>query len=63
MKQIPLEQFIAEYGMPRSSVLALINRRDNPLPAYKISGRWYVAMDKYEKWREAEHKRSYKYAQ
>lgn len=62
LKQISLVDFMAEYGMKRTCTLKLINRRDNPLPAYKLGGQWYVDIPKFEAWREIEHKRQYKYA-
>ena len=60
MKQIPLPQFIQEYGIPRTNVERLIH--SHGFPAYKLGGRWYVDILQYEKWREAEHQRQYKYA-
>lgn len=63
MKQIPLTAFMKEYGMKRTCVLKLINRRTDPLPAYKLGGQWCIDITAYEQWREEEHKRQYKYAQ
>ena len=61
-KQITLVEFMAEYSMKRTTIWRLINRRDNPLPARKIGGQWYVLIPEFEVWREEEHKRQYKYA-
>lgn len=60
MKQMALPQFIAEYGIPRSNMERLIHSHD--FPAYKLGGRWYVDIPAFEKWREIEHRKQYKYA-
>ncbi len=60
MKQMPLSRFIEEYGIPRSNVERLIHSRG--FPAYKLGGRWYVDINQFEKWREIEHSKQYKYA-
>ena len=62
MKQMSLVKFMAEYGMNRTTTLKLINRKMAPIPAFKLGGQWYVDIPKFEKWREEEHKRQYKYA-
>lgn len=60
MKQMSLSKFIQEYGFSRTTMWRLIN--SSGFPAYKLGGRWYVDIPAYEKWREAEHRRQYKYA-
>jgi hypothetical protein len=62
IKQMSLVDFMSEYGMKRSCTLMLINRRSDPLPAYKLGGQWYVDIQAFEQWRVEEHKRQYKYA-
>lgn len=60
MKQMALPKFVEEYGIPRTVVLQLIH--SSGFPAFKIGGRWYIDIPCYEKWRELEHKRQFKYA-
>jgi|APSaa5957512622_1039677.scaffolds.fasta_scaffold343351_1 hypothetical protein len=60
MVQMSLPNFIKEYGIPRSSLERLIYSKE--FPAYKIKGRWYIDIAKYEKWREIEHRRNVKVA-
>lgn len=57
MQQMQLPSFLREFDMPRTNFERLVFRRDNPLPAYKVGGRWYVDIPKYLEWREEEHKR------
>lgn len=59
-KQMRLSNFCREYDIPRTNAIELIHSKG--FPAYKIGGRWYVDIDKYLRWREIEHIRSYKYA-
>jgi len=61
MKQMQLNKFCEEYGMNRKTVERLIY--GSGFPAYKIGGRWYIDIPAYEKWREIEHRKQYKYAE
>ena len=45
--------------MKRTCTLKLINRRNDPLPARKIGGQWYVLIPEFEVWREEEHIRNF----
>lgn len=60
VKQMSLPKFIEIYDMPRVSIYQLIHTHG--FPAYKLGGRWYVDIQAFEKWREEEHRRQYKYA-
>ena len=60
MKQMQLKQFCAEYGMTSRTVERLIY--SNGFPAYKVGGKWYIDIEKYDRWREIEHRKQYKYA-
>ncbi len=60
MRQIRLTRFCEEFDMPKTTVLAHIYEKH--FPAYKIGKNWYVDVAEFLKWREKEHKRSYKYA-
>ena len=60
MKQMKLTMFCKEFGMPNSTVKELIHRKD--FPAFKIGKCWYIDIDKFYKWREIEHQKSYKWA-
>lgn len=61
-KRLPLPQFCEEYGIGRTKALQLINRSEDPLPARKIGGRWFINLETYPEWEDREHMRSYKYA-
>lgn len=63
IQQLSLSKFIRDYGLSRRTVLNFINRSkyDNPLPAYKICGKWYVDIPGYERWREIEDRNSRKW--
>lgn len=60
LKQMRLSTFAKMYDIPRSTAHELIHTKG--FPAYKIYGRWYVDIEKYEKWREQKHRECYKYA-
>ncbi len=60
VKQMSMPQFIESYNMPRRSVDQLIHTHG--FPAYKLGGRWYIDIPAFEKWREQEHRKQYKYA-
>lgn len=61
MRQIRLTRFCEEFDMPRTTVFEHIYAKR--FPAYKIGKNWYVDVPEFLKWREKEHKRSYKYAE
>lgn len=61
-KQMSMVDFMEEYDMKRTTLWRLINRRDNPFPAFKLGGQWYIDVEAFERWRTEEHKRQYKYA-
>ncbi len=60
VKQVDLKTFRAMYGIPENTVLRWIHLKG--FPAYKQGRKWYIDIDKYEKWRNIEHINSYKYA-
>lgn len=55
-----LSNFCTEYDIARTTVLEWVHAHD--FPAYNLRGRWYVDIDKYLKWRENQHRKSYKYS-
>lgn len=59
-KQMKLSNFCTEYDIARTTVLEWVHAHD--FPAYNLRGRWYVDIDKYLKWRENQHRKSYKYS-
>lgn len=59
-KQMKLKNFCEAYDIPRTTVLQWVHAQG--FPAYNLCGRWYVDIPKYIKWREIEHKKSYKYS-
>ena len=59
-KMMRLKNFCTEYDIPRATAIKLVHSQD--FPAYKLGERWYVDIPKFLKWRETEHRRSYKYA-
>ena len=59
-KMMKLAHFCAEYDIPRTSALEMVYSAG--FPAYKLGERWYVDIPAFLKWREKEHRRSYKYA-
>ncbi|MBS6510396.1 MAG: helix-turn-helix domain-containing protein [Clostridiales bacterium] len=61
-KQLNTHDFSAAYSLSKATIYRLINRRDDPLPAYKQGSNWYIDIDEYKAWREREHQRCYKYA-
>ncbi len=58
-KQFKLNKFCEEYDIPRSTALKWVHSAD--FPAYNLNGHWYVDVNGYYKWREAQHKKSQKY--
>jgi hypothetical protein len=60
MKMMQLKHFREEYDIPENTVMDLIYSKG--FPAYKIGRRWYVDIPAFLKWREKEHRLSYKYA-
>ena len=59
-KQLKLNHFCTEFDIPRSTALKWVH--SNGFPAYNLCGHWYVDIDKFHKWRESQHLKSYKYA-
>lgn len=59
-KQLKLTHFCEKFDIPRTTALQWVHSAN--FPAYNLHGRWYVDIEKYYKWREAEHKNFYKYA-
>lgn len=60
VRQVDLLAFRRMYGIPENTVLRWIHSKG--FPAYKLGHKWYVDIQKFEKWRETEHINSYKYA-
>lgn len=61
-KQLSIRDFAESYGLSKPTIYRYINRRDDPLPAYKQGRVWYIDIEAYKAWREREHQRCYKYA-
>lgn len=59
-KQMKLSNFCREYDIARTTALEWVHSQG--FPAYNLCGRWYVDIDKFLKWRELQHKKSYKYS-
>lgn len=60
IRQVNLATFREIYGIPEDTVLRWVHTKN--FPAYKQGNRWYVDVKKYEKWRETEHRNSYRFA-
>lgn len=60
LKQVDLKTFRKMYGINERKVKEWVHTKN--FPAYKQGGKWYVDIPAYLKWRETEHKNSYKYA-
>lgn len=58
-KQMKLNNFCKEFDIPRTTALKWINSEN--FPAYNLRGHWYVDVEKYYKWRDRQHTKSYKY--
>lgn len=58
-QQMKLKTFCDEFDIPRTTVLKWVHSEG--FPAYNLCGRWYIDIDKYIRWRELQHKKSYKY--
>ena len=59
-KQMKLANFCKEFDIARTTALKWAH--SDGFPAYNLCGHWYVDMDKFYKWRDQQHKKSYKYA-
>lgn len=59
-KQLKLGNFCKEFDIPKTTALGWIHSKG--FPAYNLCGHWYVDLDKFYKWREQQHLKSYKYA-
>lgn len=53
-----LKHFCEEFDIPRTTALQWAHSLN--FPAYNLCGRWYVDIERYHKWRQIEHARSYK---
>ena len=60
MKQMQLSHFCTEYDIKPNTARQMIHSKG--FPAYKIGGKWYVDIAKYEEWRDQEHRKSYRWA-
>lgn len=56
MKQMKLKTFCEYYDIPRTTALQWVHTKG--FPAYNLCGRWYVDIDKFNKWRERQALRS-----
>lgn len=59
-KQMNLATFRETYGIPEDTATRFVYTKN--FPAYKQGSRWYVDIDEYKKWRETEHRNSYRFA-
>ena len=59
-QQMRLTTFCAEYDIPKNSALLWVHSKG--FPAFKLGRQWYVDIPEYYKWREAQHKKDYRYA-
>ena len=59
-RQLKLGNFCREFDIPKTTALGWIHSKG--FPAYNLCGHWYVDLDKFYKWREQQHLKSYKYA-
>lgn len=59
-KQLKLKSFCEEFDIPRNTVLKWIH--SDSFPGYNLCGHWYIDIPAFYKWRESQHKKSYKYA-
>ncbi len=60
-KMMRIKAFCQAYDLPYTTAIQLVHSKD--FPAYKLGRSWYVDIPEFLKWRETEHKRSYKYAE
>ena len=56
-KQLKLNNFCNEFDIPRSTALEWIHKRG--FPAYNLSGHWYVDIQEFYEWREAQKNEKY----
>ena len=56
MKQMKLKTFCDYFDVPRTTALQWVHTKG--FPAYNLSGRWYVDIDKFYKWRSRQTLRS-----
>ena len=59
-RQLKLNSFCSLFDVPRSTALQWYHSSNFPM--YKMEGRWYVDMEEYYTWRDAEHDRCYVYS-
>lgn len=55
-----LKAFCEEFDIPRNTAIKWVH--SDRFPAYSLNGHWYVDIAQYYDWREAQHKKAYKYA-
>lgn len=58
-KQMKLTNFCKEFDIARTTAIKWIH--SDGFPAYNLCGHWYVDIDKFYRWRDLQHKKSYKY--